>query len=232
MSAVLCLVTVAEGAADEVSLQALAAASAIASGGAVHAVVIGEGGASAAADLGAWGATQVHAATHPSLTSFAPDAWARILTDLAASLDVAAVVGPGSDAGNTVLARVAARLDLPFAANCTQVVPGDTVVVIRSRWGGSLLEEAAINAQRAILTTAPHAIAKTSTGGTAAVVTFAATLDDADLAVRVVGHVEAAKGGVSLAEAKIVVSGGRGTGSTEGFAPIEELASLLGAAVG
>ncbi len=237
MRAVLCLVTVADGAAasgvaDEVSLQALAAASALASGGAVHALVIGEGGASAAADLGAWGATQVHVATHLALTSFAPDAWARILADLADTLGVAAVVGPGSDAGNTVLARVAARLDLPFAANCTAVVPGDTVVVTRARWGGSLLEEAAINAPRAILTTQPHSIAKTSTGGSAAVVTFAPTLDDADLAVRVVGHVEAAKGGVSLAEAKIVVSGGRGVGSTDGFAPIEELAGLLGAAVG
>ncbi len=230
MSAVLCLVTVADGAADEVSLQALGAASALASGGAVHALVIGD--AAGAGDLGAWGATQVHVATHASLTSFAPDAWARILADLADTLDVAAVVGPGSDAGNTVLARVAARLDVPFAANCTAVVPGDTVVVTRARWGGSLFEEAAINAQRAILTTQPHAVAKASTGGSAAVASYAATLDDADLAVRVVGHVAAAKGGVSLAEAKIVVSGGRGAGSTEGFAPIEELAGLLGAAVG
>ena len=232
MGAVLVLVTTADGAADEVSLQALAAGVTLAAGGDVHALLIGELAAPAAADLGAWGATAVHVASHPSLTSFAPDAWARILADLADSLSVAAVVGPGSEAGNTVLARVAARLDLPFAANCTQVVPGDTIVVLRARWGGSLIEEAAITAPRAILTTAPHVIAKTSTGGSAPVASFTPTLDDADLAVRVVGRLAAAKGGISLAEAKIVVSGGRGAGSTEGFAPVEELAGLLGAAVG
>src|SRR2546430_736766 len=55
---------------------------------------------------------------------------------------------------------------------------------------------------------------------------------EADLVVRVVDHVSPRNGGVSLAEAKVIVSGGRGVGSKEGFAIIEDLAGLLGAAVG
>src|SRR5207253_4094065 len=56
--------------------------------------------------------------------------------------------------------------------------------------------------------------------------------DEADLVLRVSDHVGPANGGVSLTTAKVIVSGGRGVGSKEGFAIIEELASLLGAAVG
>jgi electron transfer flavoprotein alpha subunit len=104
--------------------------------------------------------------------------------------------------------------------------------VTRQRWGGSLLEEAAIRADRAMLSVAPHAIVAVPTGGTAAVRSFAPALADTDLVVRVAERIAATVSGVSLAEARVVVSGGRGAGSAEGFAPVVELADLLGAAVG
>ena len=230
MAGVLVYVPGTDGQADKVALQALALGTQIAAGGPVHAVVIGD--EVSAATLGACGATAVHVADHPGLAAMAPDARARVIADLAEQLAVDAIVGPGTEAGNTVLARVAARQGLPFAANCTAVVPGSPWQVTRIRWGGSLSEMAVLHAPRAILTSAPHAVAMVETGGTATVSRFTPALDDADLAVRVIDRVAPAASGISLAEAKVVVSGGRGVGSEAGFGPVDELASLLGAAVG
>jgi electron transfer flavoprotein alpha subunit len=101
------------------------------------------------------------------------------------------------------------------------------------RWGGSLLEEARIDSDLKLLTVAPHMVeATTLNGGEATVERLEAALDDADLTVRVVEHAETPTAGVSLAEAKVVVSGGRGVGSADGFGMLEELAGLLNAAVG
>jgi electron transfer flavoprotein alpha subunit len=152
---------------------------------------------------------------------YSPSAWAKALIEAAGDDDI---VGPGSERGNELLAHVAAQLDLPMAANVTEV-RGDEVT--RQRWGGTLLEEARIHAPRKLMTAAPFAFAA-STSPQVAVLR-----PDVSGAVQVVGHVAPDTGGkVSLADAKVVVSGGRGVGSSEGFAILEELAALLDGAVG
>ena len=217
----------ADGIVDEPSLQAATLARSLASEGAVHALVTSNTvlqGLVVAPEVDV-----VHLAVHDVFASYAPRAIAEAIVELAGRLEATAVVGPGTERGNEVLAHVAASLDLPLAANCVSVTGGD---VTRVRWGGSLLEEAHVEASTLLLTVQPHAVAAEESAGGMVVATFTPSLSDAALALRVVETVGASTGGVSLAEAKVVVSGGRGAGSAEGFAPIEELAGLLGAAVG
>jgi electron transfer flavoprotein alpha subunit len=163
------------------------------------------------------------------LDAYAPGAWATAVEEVIDRLSPSAVVAAGTNRGNEVLAHVAARRDLPFAANCT-AVDGDTVT--RVRWGGSLLEEARLHSPLPLLSVAPHAVAAADGAGSPAVESFTPALRESDLAVQVSEHVDTVVSGVSLAEAKVVVSGGRGVGSADGFGILEELAGLLDAAVG
>ena len=217
-----------EGTVDEPSLQAATLARALSAGAApMHAVA-----ASNSLLQGLDGPPPVdvvHLAVHDAFASYAPRAIAEAIVELAGRLGATAVVGPGTERGNEVLAHVAAILDLPLAANCVSVTGSD---VTRVRWGGSLLEEAHVAASTLLVTVQPHAVAAERAAGEVAVETFTPSLSDAALALCVVETVGASTGGVSLADAKVVVSGGRGAGSADGFAPIEELAGLLGAAVG
>jgi electron transfer flavoprotein alpha subunit len=165
---------------------------------------------------------------------FAPDALAAILARAADALGASAVFAAGTDRGNDVMARLAARTGLPFAANCVAATPGDPVEIVRNRWGGSLLEAAMLRSPRCLITVTPHtfAIAEGAAPIDVDVKPYIAQLEPADMLVKVAEHVAPPGGRVSLAEAKVVVSGGRGVGSKEGFAIIEELAGLLGARVG
>ena len=162
--------------------------------------------------------------------SYAPAAWARTVVELIGQRSPKAVVAPGSDRGNEVMAHVAARLDQPMAANCHSMALGEPGTVVRMRWGGSLLEEARLHGSPLLVTTAPHAVAPAPPPDVEIV--RAVQDEQDDLAIAVSEHLDTTTAGVSLADADVVVSGGRGVGSAEGFLLIEELAQLLGGAVG
>ena len=221
---------------DRLSLEALALARGLATslGVPLDAVVLGSSAETVAGRLGPYGVGLAHVTSDTRLDDFAPAAWGAAIRATVAARSVSAVVAAGSERGNEVFAHVAARSGLPMAANVTEVTPGDSWRLVRQRWAGSLLEDAALDAPVRILTVAPHAVAVDASSSAPAptITRFEPELEPADLVARVVGREAKASSGVSLNDAKVVVGGGRGVGSAAGFERLEELATLLGGAVG
>ncbi|HET8784243.1 MAG TPA: electron transfer flavoprotein subunit alpha/FixB family protein [Candidatus Limnocylindrales bacterium] len=241
MSGILVYVETPDGAVDRLSAETLGFAADLASrsGGALEAVVVagGEdraGAQSVAAGLGGYGVSKVHLVTGERLDAYAPAAWASGVEAVMASGSFDAVIAPGSDRASEIMALASARTGQPMAANVTSAEPGTPWRITRQRWAGSLLEDATLDGAPRFITVAPHAVAAMEPGSTTAaeVTEVTAPVSDADLRARVVGRDVAAAAGVSLSDAKVVIGGGRGIGSGEAFAMLDELAGLLGAAVG
>jgi electron transfer flavoprotein alpha subunit len=185
--------------------------------------------------LAGYGATDVYVIEPSSLEGYAPQAWARTLAGLATETGASAVLAAGTDRGNEVLAHLGAITGLPMAANCTLVTPdgGKTHRLVRHRWAGLLLEDAVMEAAVALFTVATDSVAAVPAETPAAIQLHPhkPELAEADLVVRA-AESPAGAGGASLATARVVVGGGRGVGGPDGFAPLEELAGLLGGVVG
>jgi electron transfer flavoprotein alpha subunit len=235
---ILALVTLAGGVPDRGSLEALTLARQIAadSGSPLEVVLVADAATarSAAAGLAGRGAPTAIVVEHPTLTADHPDGWAAAIAQVVDVRGATALVGIGTERGNELLARVAARLGVPMAANCLTVEPGERYRLTRQRWAGSLLEDCWLDAAVRILTVAPNTVGIGEPDGSAApaVEAVPVTLAERDLALRVTSREAPERGKISLADAKVVVGGGRGVGSAEGFADLEELAGLLGGAVG
>ena len=224
------------GAPDRLSSEALTFGRGLAgaTGEPLHAVAWGAGAAGLAGALGTAGVVILHAIEDPRLAEYAPEAIGRALAQLIESERPTAVIAPGSERGSEVMAHAAARTGLPLTANVTELRPGDPWQATRQRWGGSLLEEARLDGPIRLVSVAPHALEPAPAGSatTVDVRPFAPVLDDRDLRVRITSRVPAEAGKISLADARVVVGGGRGVGSAEGFAELDELAALLGGTVG
>jgi electron transfer flavoprotein alpha subunit len=232
--------------AADASLRALSLARELATsaGGDVAAVFFadprtsGDNGSPAsvpARQLAALGVAEAYVVTAGS--GYAPAAWARGLAELAVTRAAAAVVAAATDRGSEVLAHLGAITGQPVAAGCISarwVAPGYCELV-RQRWAGSLLEDAALEATLALLTVAADALPVQPAAADAAadvkVQEFQPEIADADLRVRAAESAERSVG-VSLATARVVVGGGRGVGGPEGFEVLEELAGLLGGTLG
>jgi electron transfer flavoprotein alpha subunit len=201
----------------------------------LEAVLIGSVATGMADTLRAYGVSVVHAVHHERFDRYAPEAWAGGVVGVVEALVPQVVLAAGTDRGNELMAHAAARLGLPMSANCADVEPGDAYLVTRLRWGGSLLEEARLHGKVKLLTVAPHSLRPEPAPAPSellTVVPVSPSPSDREFRVQVARRLDPPGNRVSLAEARVVVGGGRGVGSAEGFRALEELAELLGGAVG
>lgn len=234
---VLCLVEYESEGPIDASLRALTFARSFgqSSGEALAVAVVGSAGQTVLGELSSYAVSDVYAIESDELDSYAPAGWARALVELVSATSASAIVAAGTDRGNEVMAHVGALTGLAMVANClTASRSGPTTVRLsRQRWAGSLIEDAVLDATPALLTVAFDGVAAepAPTGASTAVHVHHPSLSDQDLRVKVSQWL-GRSAGISLADARVVVGGGRGVGGPEGFAPIEELAALLGAAVG
>jgi electron transfer flavoprotein alpha subunit len=230
MTTVLVLVEHDRGTMAPAALEALTFARSL---GDVVALTIGASADDLAPQLGDYGAVEVHQAHHDLLDDYNPEAWGDVLADAVRFVAPGFAVATGTDVGNEVLAHAAAILDTPMVANCLDAESVEPLRVRRVRWGGSLIETAEVDVEPRLLTVAHHAVAAAPAESSTAPAArpFEATLDPTVARCAVIERVERAAG-VTLATARVVVGGGRGVGSAEGFAELEELAGLLGGVVG
>ena len=213
------------GTMSPASWEALAAGRSL---GETHALTIGEAADGLVEQIGVFGATTVHQVHDDLLADYGPEAWGDVVAQAITALSPSMVLATGTDRGNEVMAQAAARLDLPMVAN---VIEFNDDELVRVRWGGSLLERCTLDAPIKLVTIAHHAFAAVESPATVTATSLEVKLDPVVGRTIVRDRVERAAG-VTLSTAPVVVSGGRGVGSADGFAPLQELATALGGVVG
>ena len=199
-------------------------------GGSVDALVVGAPGVDAAGgDLGAAGADRVLVATHDGLGLYQPDGYAATAAVLAKAGGYAVVVLAATATGRDLGPRLAVQLDAPLAMDATGLaVEGGKVVATRPVYAGKAIQRLTLDAQPAVVAIRPNTF-PVGSAGKAGAVEIVAAQPGAGRTV-VVEVKAAAQGMLDVAEAPVVVSGGRGMKGPEHFHLLEDLAKAFGSA--
>ena len=223
-----------EGTLRKVSYELVTVANEMAKnlGGAVEAFVIGNNVGACAAALAKTGVAKVYCADAPALAHFAPEVFAATLADAIGKAAPSVVLMPATGWGKELGAKVAAKLDWGVATDCIGFqVDGGTLILKRPVYAGKAMATAKAKTLPVIVSIRPNIFPPAPTESPAAPIEAVAVANVTPRA-KVVAKVKKESVDVDLAEAKIVISGGRGAKSAEGFVQIREIAKMLGAAVG
>lgn len=234
MAGILVFVEQRDGSIRKSSLQALSEArrQAAGAGWTVSAVVAGHGMADPAAELGAHGATTVYLADGPAFRLYSAEGYTAVVTAAVAAAEPSALFFAATAMGRDLAPRVAARLGVGALPDVTGLtLEGTTFVARRPVYSGkayATVDCAGTSPQ--VITLRPNVFAAEQAGGSAQVV----KLDGVAPEIRAVVEEVVASGGgeLDVAEADIIVSGGRGLKGPENFALLRGLAQALGGAVG
>ncbi|MBU6147854.1 MAG: electron transfer flavoprotein subunit alpha/FixB family protein [Actinomycetales bacterium] len=199
--------------------------------GSPTAVALGPGAQAAADTLVQFGADDVLIAPEEELLTWLVTPKVAALQAAAALTAPSAILLASTAEGKEIAGRLAVRLGSGVITDAVDVAADLTAT--QSVFGGDTTVHSRVTRGTAIITVRPNAVTAESSPGAGRLADLAVVLTDADRRVRIVEHADAVTAGrPDLAEARIVVSGGRGVGSAEGFTVIERLADTLGAAVG
>ena len=228
MAEILVLVDHADGAVKKTTLELLTLARSV---GEPSAVFVGAGADAAIPVLAEHGAAKVYVADAPELTEYLVGPKAAALAAVVAQASPAAVLISSSAEGKEVAGRLAVKLDSGVITDAVGLA-GD-LSATQSIFGGSVIVTSKVATGTPVITVRPNSSPVETAPAAGERVDVSVDLSAADKAAKVTGSVEQARDArPDLAEAAIVVSGGRGVGGAENFTLIEQLADTLGAAVG
>ena len=178
------------------------------------------------AALGNYGIKKVHTVADAALNNFDAQVYTKIIAQAAANADV--IVFSNSTTGKAVAPRLSVKLKAGLVSGAVALPDtSNGFTVKKTVFSGKAFANITVTTAKKIIALNPNSFNITTTGGTAEVSPFAATIDAAKVTVT---NVDLVKGEVPLGEADIVVSGGRGLKGPENWGMITELAHLLGAA--
>ena len=232
---VLVLAEQRDGVLKKAAFEMLGVASELATalGGTAQAALLGHGLTGLPETLAQYGATTVYVADDEGLDRYSAEGYTDTLADLVGKAEPAIVLVGATAMGKDLGPRLAARLGVGLASDCTALeIEDGRLLATRPIFAGKALAKVKLNADPQMATVRPNVLAapEPDAGATATVEPVAALTDN--VRATVVDIVGAGEGEIDVAEAEIIVSGGRGVGGPEGFAPVHSLAKTLGAAVG
>jgi electron transfer flavoprotein alpha subunit len=234
MSNVLVVAEQLDGVLRKASLSAVNAGKQLAerTGGKMYTLVVGSGVAGAATELSAYGGEAVHVADAPELAHALAEPYALVIAQATQEVGADIVVAAATTTGKDVLPRVAAKLGAGMASDVLSFEQqGGAWVFRRPMWAGSVLADVTIETPKKVLTIRAAEFAHAEKAPSPAPVKpLAVSIDGAQVHARFIELHQVKSARPDLTDARIIVSGGRGTKGD--FKPIEALADSLGAAVG